>query len=236
METILKGTNPIIWHVFLWAVCILLDVHNLYRQMATRPLFLYSTLKNCTLLCLHMYRGTGSTGCLQQRPLTVQINFWQGEKTKQVFKNSQLLTAKKSKTELLYFFPLGETESLMLSMPEQWARNTTGHVAGANWGWWVQSFQAFKTLRTGSVSPEAFPRGQPPAQPLTPTLQQQNGAEEKCHKKLSPHRQCLPLDLGGLNSLRVSDLEQSQHEEKKDSEWTKQHKTQLFHPACCILW
>lgn len=105
METILEGTNPIIWHVFLWAVCILLDVHNLYRQMATRPLFLYSTLKNCTLLCLHMYRGTGSTGCLQQRPLTVQINFWQGEKTKQVCKNSQLLTAKKSKTQLLYFFP-----------------------------------------------------------------------------------------------------------------------------------
>lgn len=105
----------------------------------------------------------------------------------------------------------------MLSMPKQWARNTTGHMAGGNRGWLVQGFQVSETLRTGSVFPEAFPRGQPPPQPLTPTLQQQNEAEEKCHKKLSPHRHCLPLDFGGLNSLMVSDLEQPQLKEKKDS-------------------
>lgn len=117
-------------------------------------------------------------------------------------------------------------------MPEQRAGNTTGHVAGGNWGWLVQSFQVSETLRTGSVSPEGFPRGEAP----TPRLQQQNEAEEKCHKKLSPHRQCLPLDFGGLNSLTESDLEQSQPKEKKDFEWTKQHKTQVFYPACCISW
>lgn len=61
-----------------------------------------------------------------------------------------------------FVFYLGGIESFMLSMPKRWARNTTGHMARGNWGWLVQSFQVFKTLRSGSVSPEAFPRGQPP--------------------------------------------------------------------------
>lgn len=55
-----------------------------------------------------------------------------------------------------------------------------------------------------------------------------------CYKKLYPHRQCKQMDFGDLNSLTMSDLEQSQTEEKKDSEWTKQWKIQLFYSACCI--
>lgn len=42
------------------------------------------------------------------------------------------------------------------------------------------------------------------------------------------------MDFGDLNALTMSALEQSQTEEKKDSEWTKQRKIQLFYSACCI--
>lgn len=83
-----------------------------------------------------------------------------GRENQTGFKNSLLLTAKKSKTELLFFSQWDRIS--MLSMPKQWARNTTGHMAGGNRGWLVQSFQVSETLRTGSVFPEALPRGQPP--------------------------------------------------------------------------
>lgn len=60
-----------------------------------------------------------------------------GRENQMGFKNSQLLTAQKSKTQLLCFvflgfFSVGEIEFFMLSMPEQWARNMTGHMAGGN--------------------------------------------------------------------------------------------------------
>lgn len=80
-------------------------------------------------------------------------------KPNQSCKNSQLLTAKKSKNKLLYFF--SPWWDWIFYAEHAWTESKEHHMAGGNWGWLVQSFQVSETLRTVSVSPAAFSRGQP---------------------------------------------------------------------------
>lgn len=106
METIFKDTKPIVWHVISWVVAFCLMTitdASPVQKMATR--ILVSLLHNEELYtAMYTYvHGDRSIGCLQQRPLTVQINFWQGEKTKCILKLST--PNSKEKQNWVSFFP-----------------------------------------------------------------------------------------------------------------------------------
>lgn len=148
-------------------------------------------MKNCTLLCIHMYTGKGSIGCLQQRPLTVQISFWWGEITKCILKHSILLRAKKSKIEFLFFSQASvRLFCFMLSMLKQWARNMMWYYEKMEGDWCKVFSHNLKLWELALCFQKHFSDLFPLPHPTLPHSLEWSWRERSrgsCYKILSPH-------------------------------------------------